>query len=66
MLRGGRVAVLDAPWLYSYVFHGANTFKAAHWEQHWQEASATFQGALYKGALQQMQKRLNLNIEEKR
>ena len=42
MLRGGRVAVLDAPWLYSYVFHGANTFKAAHWEQHWQEASATF------------------------
>ncbi len=66
MLRGGRVAVLDAPWLYTYVFHGANTFKAAHWEQHWQEASATFQGVLYKGVLQQMQKRLNLDIGEKR
>lgn len=39
MLGRGRIALLDAPWLYTYVQTGANTWTAQHFETIWGAAS---------------------------
>ncbi|NJM07426.1 glycosyltransferase, partial [Candidatus Gracilibacteria bacterium] len=39
-----RCAMIDAPQLYTYVCHGANTHADEHWEAHWRAASASYQG----------------------
>ena len=39
MLGHGRVALLDAPWLYTYIQTGANTWTATHFEAIWAAAS---------------------------
>jgi hypothetical protein len=39
MLQRGRVLLLDAPWLYTYVQTGVNTWTAQHFEAIWQAAS---------------------------
>ena len=51
ILSERRAAVLDAPQLYTYVFHGANTFDAQHWNAHWRNATATFEGTVYHSML---------------
>jgi UDP:flavonoid glycosyltransferase YjiC (YdhE family)/glycosyltransferase involved in cell wall biosynthesis len=51
VLQRERVALLDAPTLYTYVCHGHNTHTAAHWEQHWQAATARYIGAQYNDML---------------
>jgi len=33
LLDEGRLAAIDAPWLYVYVFHGGNTWDRAHFER---------------------------------
>jgi hypothetical protein len=38
MVASGRVVLLDAPWLYTYVQTGANTWTAHHFEAIWQAA----------------------------
>ncbi|MBC8160737.1 MAG: glycosyltransferase, partial [Roseiflexaceae bacterium] len=61
ILQGSRVALLDVPQLYTYVFHGQNTFDATHWDQHWQAATATFEHAAYAGMLAHLATRHRLN-----
>ncbi len=57
-----RVAVLDYPGLYTYVFHEGNTFANEHWEQHWLAATESFEGGLYAAALETLQQRLGVNL----
>jgi glycosyltransferase involved in cell wall biosynthesis len=57
-----RIALLDFPELYTYVYHGANTFQAAHWEKHWQEATASFEGGLYDVKIKELSERLKLDL----
>lgn len=51
MLRRGRVLLLDAPWAYTYVQTGANTWNAGHFAAIW--AAASFEQAQtgYEAAL---------------
>jgi len=58
----GRVAVLDLPQLYVYVFHGANTFAADHWEAHWLTATESYEGDMYDIKIEELQKRLQLDL----
>lgn len=51
MLARGRVALLDAPWLYTYVQTGANTWSAQHFEAIWQAASLVEPPQRYAAAL---------------
>ncbi len=62
IFRTGRVALLDMPFLYTYVFHGANTFAANHWEEHWRAAAMRFEGEHYNVTLHQLQERMGLNL----
>ncbi|MFM8322927.1 MAG: glycosyltransferase [Chloroflexota bacterium] len=62
LLRKGRVALLDLPRLYTYVFHGCNTFEAGHWEEHWQQATARFEGPAYRRALARRERRLGIDL----
>jgi len=48
IVRDCHVALLDAPSLYTYVFHGGNTFDAEHFEAHWQSATERHEGASYE------------------
>jgi UDP:flavonoid glycosyltransferase YjiC (YdhE family)/glycosyltransferase involved in cell wall biosynthesis len=54
LLAEGRIALLDCPRLFTYVFHGANTFEAAHWETHWQAAGEKWEGERYEIALAEL------------
>ena len=51
MLARGRVALLDAPWLYTYVQTGANTWTGQHFEAIWQAASLVEPPARYDATL---------------
>lgn len=51
MLARGRIALLDAPWLYTYVQTGANTWTAQHFEAIWQAASLVEPPQRYAAAL---------------
>ncbi|MCI3953600.1 MAG: hypothetical protein K0R53_3100 [Burkholderiales bacterium] len=46
-----RVVLADAPWLYTYVQTGANTWTDRHFEEIWQAASLVEDGAAYDAAL---------------
>jgi hypothetical protein len=54
MLGRGRVVLLDAPWLYTYVQTGANTWTAHHFEAIWQAASFVEAPERYDAALAAM------------
>jgi hypothetical protein len=58
----GRVALLDMPQLYTYVFHGANTFAPQHWEAHWLAATESYEGDMYDIMIQQLQDRSGLDL----
>ena len=51
MLGRGRVVLLDAPWVYTYVQTGVNTWTAQHFESIWQAASFEQPAAGYEAAL---------------
>jgi Glycosyl transferase family 2 len=51
MLGRGRVALLDAPWLYTYVQTGANTWTARHFEAIWEAATMVEAAERYEAAL---------------
>jgi len=51
MLGRGRIALLDAPWLYTYVQTGANTWTAQHFETIWGAASMVEAPEGYDAAL---------------
>ena len=63
LFRLERVVTLDAPDLYIYTFHGANTFNQAHWENHWLSATASFEGPAYHTRLAQLSLRLGMELD---
>ncbi len=62
IVQRGRVALLDLPQLYTYVFHGENTFAAEHWENHWLTATESFEGPLFDAVLEALQERLHITL----
>jgi mannosyltransferase OCH1-like enzyme/UDP:flavonoid glycosyltransferase YjiC (YdhE family)/glycosyltransferase involved in cell wall biosynthesis len=62
IVNQGRVAVLDLPWLYTYVFHGGNTFQVEHWEEHWKSATESYEGPMYDIKMAEIEARLNLGL----
>jgi len=52
IVKGARYVLLDAPNLYLYVAHGANTFEAGHFDEHYAAASERFEGASYDEAIE--------------
>ena len=61
LMRAQRVVLLDLPRLYVYVAHCGNTFSEAHFDAQWEAATATFTGAVYASAIQELGKRLDLD-----
>lgn len=55
MLGRGRVLLLDAPWLYTYVQTGANTWTAQHFAAIWAAASLVEAPAGYDAALEALE-----------
>jgi len=54
LVARGRVVLLDAPWLYTYVQTGANTWTARHFDAIWQAASFVEAPERYAQALAAM------------
>lgn len=61
-VAAGRVVLLDAPWLYTYVHHGTNVWPAPHWEAHWESATERFEGLIYGARLRALAKRHGLRL----
>ena len=59
-----RIAVLDHPRLYTYIFHGKNTFGAGHWEEHWRAATRTFKGEAYTAELAALESDCPVNLTD--
>lgn len=59
-----RIAVLDHPGLYTYIFHGKNTFGAGHWQNHWRAATRVFQGEAYAEQLEKLKSDCPVNLTE--
>jgi len=51
MLARGRVVLLDAPWLYTYVQTGSNTWNAQHFDAIWRAGKVLAQDAGHDAAL---------------
>jgi mannosyltransferase OCH1-like enzyme/UDP:flavonoid glycosyltransferase YjiC (YdhE family)/GT2 family glycosyltransferase len=62
LLQKGRMVLIDMPQLYTYVFHGGNTFDKAHWETHWREATESYEGEVYQVKLAEMQQQLSVDL----
>lgn len=60
LLRTVRVALVDAPRLYLYVVHGANTFPAGHFDEQWQAADPRWEGERVQAVATELAKRLPL------
>lgn len=60
LLRERRVALLDAPWVFVYCFHGDNTFNAAHWQNLWRIATYKCPDEKYDAAAGSLLARLEL------
>lgn len=62
LIRGARAVILDAPWLYIYVFHGANTFDAGHFAELFDAAEAIDEGCDYVQAVIALSHRLPIDL----
>lgn len=62
ILMKRRAALLDFPRLYTYVFHGANTFGKEHWERFWETATETYEGDMYSIMLGELQSQINYDL----
>jgi hypothetical protein len=51
----GRICMLDAPTLYTYICHGQNTFSEAHWDSLWTAASQHWEESACETRLRIMQ-----------
>ncbi len=60
LISAGRVIVMDCPRLYTYTFHGNNTFDRAHFESHLQAATEIFDGQTYRVMVARLQEELAL------
>lgn len=57
----GRICMLDAPTLYTYICHGQNTFSEAHWDSLWKAASQRWEDAACETRLRIMQPALPMH-----
>jgi glycosyltransferase involved in cell wall biosynthesis len=57
-----RVARIDMPRLYLYVVHGTNTFEQEHFETHWHQATARWQGSELDRLLPELQRRMPIHV----
>ncbi len=64
IFRHERAAVLDLPQLYTYIFHGANTFDSEHWDSHWSTATETYENDTYHNKIMELQKRFPFDLSE--
>jgi glycosyltransferase involved in cell wall biosynthesis len=55
LVASGRVAMIDSPGLYTYTYHGQNTFPDAHWQSLWLAAGSRATGTACRLKLQFMQ-----------
>ena len=62
VMQSGRMVLLDAPWLYTYVFHGENTFDAGHWETHWHSGTERFENQRYQLKIAELSESLGLDL----
>jgi UDP:flavonoid glycosyltransferase YjiC (YdhE family)/mannosyltransferase OCH1-like enzyme len=62
LLQKGRMVLIDLPQLYTYVFHGDNTFDKAHWETHWRQATESYEGEAYQVKLAELQQQLAVDL----
>lgn len=60
ILQNCRVALLDRPQLYLYIFHQQNTFNETHFELHWQQAIDRFEADQYVAQLKILAERMPL------
>lgn len=58
VLQDSRVALLDYPYLYTYVIHGQNTFDKTHFDHYWKLAKDAYEGETYEIMLEQLANRL--------
>ena len=61
--RTARVVMLDEPRLYTYVFHGANTFGEAHFARHFAAATQQSTGDAYAERLSRLRTRVPIGTD---
>jgi hypothetical protein len=54
ILQNSRVALLDYPYLYTYVIHGQNTFDKKHFDQYWKLAKNAYEDDAYEAMIEQL------------
>lgn len=64
IVRTRRAALLDCPHLYTYVFHGGNTFDDEHWESHWTAATESYEKDMYDVKLKELEGRFQFDLTE--
>jgi glycosyltransferase involved in cell wall biosynthesis len=62
--RTVRVVMLDEPRLYTYVFHGANTFDEAHFAQHFAVTTQQSTGDAYAEWLSRLRTRVPIDTDD--
>jgi UDP:flavonoid glycosyltransferase YjiC (YdhE family) len=62
LVADGRVVRLDRPDLYTYLFHGENTFGQGHWEEHWKAATERFEGGTAVAMAHAIGRRLQVDL----
>lgn len=62
LVKNGRIALVDMPQLYTYIYHGENTFDDEHWEAHRQAATESYEGDMYEIKLRELQNRLQIDL----
>jgi glycosyltransferase involved in cell wall biosynthesis len=64
ILRENRIVILDRPDLYTYVFHGENTFSGKHFDDLLHAATEIFEGIAFEPAVRGLGTRLGLKPVE--
>lgn len=62
LVQNQPVVLLDYPELYTYVFHGANTFEQAHFATHWRRATARYEHSAYDDRVRWLEEGLELDL----
>ncbi len=61
VLESMKVAMMDAPRLYTYVVHGQNTWHDLHFEEIYRRATADFSGLKYSRMLREVSRRVDVD-----
>ena len=57
-----RVITIDYPQLYTYLYHGTNTFDVNHWENYWYTATQFFEGEQYNLMLLDLGQKVGVDL----